>query len=276
MAEEKNAIEDREGLAKGLIEAAVEAAGAIMSHYENDIEVMRKDDRSPVTKADHEAEEILLNALHRLAPHIPVVAEEEVAAGRVPETLGAQFFLVDPLDGTKEFLKRNDQFTVNIGLIEEGVPTMGVVYAPAMARLFYATGPGKAFSQTVHPEKGAGGIGENAPQPIAARTPPPEGLVAVSSGSHKHEAVEEFLRAFNITAHKEMGSSLKFCLIATGEADIYPRQPQSSCEWDVAAAHAVLRAAGGEVTGLDGAPFDYGHAERGFLNPGFVARGRKA
>jgi 3'(2'),5'-bisphosphate nucleotidase len=269
-------IEDREALTHGLVAAAVDAAGVIMGHYENDIEIMEKGDRSPVTQADHEAEAILLAALSQLAPGVPVVAEEEVAAGRVPQILGDQFFLVDPLDGTKEFLKRNGQFTVNIGLIEKGVPTLGVVYAPALSTMYFGYAPGKAFQQQIDPHKGRDAIGENAPTPIAARAQPADGVVAVSSGSHKHEAVEEFLARFTVTDHKEMGSSLKFCLIATGEADIYPRQPQSSCEWDVAAAHAVLRAAGGEVTQLDGTPFDYGHAERKFLNPGFVARGRES
>ncbi len=259
---------------EGLKKAALEAAGVIMSHYESDIEVMEKGDKSPVTIADHEAEEIILAALERLAPGVPVVAEEEVAAGRIPQSLGNCFFLVDPLDGTKEFLKHNGQFTVNIGLIEDGVPTMGVVYAPATGRLFYGIGPGQAFTQDVDPQKGAAQLSKTQPRPISARVPPAEGLVAISSGSHKHEAVEDYLGQFTITEHKEMGSSLKFCLIAAGEADIYPRQPQSSCEWDVAAAHAVLKAAGGEVTRLDGAPFDYGHVEHKFLNPGFVARGK--
>jgi len=269
-------IKDREALAKGLVVAAVEAAGVIMSHYENDIEVMRKGDKSPVTRADHEAEEILLRHLHALAPDIPVVAEEEVAAGRIPPDLGTRFFLVDPLDGTKEFLKQNGQFTVNIGLIEDGVPTMGVVYAPAMNRMFYAIGPGQAFAQEIDPHKGVAHLDDNAPTAIAARPEPKDGVIAVSSGSHKHDAVEDFLASYNVVDRKEMGSSLKFCLIATGEADIYPRQPQSSCEWDVAAAHAVLRAAGGDVTCLDGTPFLYGHADRKFLNPGFVAHGKRA
>jgi len=268
-------IIDRDALTKGLVEAAVEAAGVIMGHYENDVEIMRKGDKSPVTIADHEAEEILLRHLQRLAPEVPVVAEEEVAAGRIPPNLGARFFLVDPLDGTKEFLKQNGQFTVNIGLIEDGVPTMGVVYAPAMGRMFYAVGPGKAFAQEIDPHKGVAGIAETEPEQISVRAPPADGVIAISSGSHKHEAVEEYLSAFKVIERKEMGSSLKFCLIATGEADLYPRQPQSSCEWDVAAAHAVLRAAGGNVTCLDGTLFDYGHAERKFLNPGFVAHGKK-
>jgi len=268
-------IEDRDALMKGLVEAAADAAGVIMHHYENDIEVMQKGDRSPVTKADQEAEVIILEHLRRIAPGIPVVAEEEVAAGRIPDDLGRQYFLVDPLDGTKEFLKQNGQFTVNIGLIEDGVPTMGVVYAPAMETLYYGIEPGKAFTQKLDPEKGIEGASANAPEPITVRTVPDTGLIAVSSSSHRHEAVEAFLSQFSVVENKEMGSSLKFCLVATGEADVYPRQPQSSCEWDVAAAHAVLRAAGGELTQLDGTVFDYGHVERKFLNPGFVAWGKR-
>ncbi len=269
-------IKDRAALARGLCEAVVRAAQVIMTHYENvdEIKVMEKGDRSPVTAADHEAEAIILAALEQLTPDIPVVAEEEVAAGRMPDDLGSCFYLVDPLDGTKEFIKRNGQFTVNIGLVEDGFPTMGVVYAPATGRLFYGIGPGEAFCQNVNPKDGVAGLDKSEPQPISARRQPAKGIIAVSSGSHKHEAVVDFLSQFTIVEHKEMGSSLKFCLVATGEADIYPRQPQSSCEWDVAAAHAVLRAAGGDVTGLDGTPFDYGHRERKFLNTGFVARGK--
>ena len=269
-------IEDRAELARGLCEASVRAAEVIMAHYEDadTIKVMEKGDRSPVTLADQEAEAVILKALAELTPDIPVVAEEEVAAGRIPQELGNQFFLVDPLDGTKEFLKRNGQFTVNIGLIEDGVPTLGIVYAPAMKRLYFGYSPGKAFIQDIDPADGVDGLAKAPLQPISARIKPASGITAVSSGSHKHEAVEEYLSQFNVVDHKEMGSSLKFCLVATGEADLYPRQPQSSCEWDVAAAHGVLRAAGGDVTQLDGSPFDYGHGERKFLNPGFVARGK--
>lgn len=266
-------IEDKAALADGLMEAVMKAAVVIMDHYQGDIEVMEKGDKSPVTVADQEAEAILLDALGKLAPGVPVVAEEEVAAGRIPAVLGNRFFLVDPLDGTKEFLKHNGQFTVNIGLIENGTPTMGIVYAPALGRLFYATGPGQAFAQDVEPNEGLKGISHTKSHRISARERPEGGIIALSSGSHKHEAVEEYLSQFNVIERKEMGSSLKFCLIATGEADIYPRQPQSSCEWDVAAAHAVLKAAGGDVTCLDGTVFDYGHADRKFLNPGFVAHG---
>ena len=186
------------------------------------------------------------------------------------------FFLVDPLDGTKEFLKRNGQFTVNIGLIENGVPTMGIVYAPAMKKLYYGVDLGEAYAQDLDPKDGVAGLDKSTPHPISARLPPANGMTAVSSGSHKHETVEKYLSQFQIVEHREMGSSLKFCLVATGEADIYPRQPESSCEWDVAAAHGVLRAAGGDVTQLDGSVFEYGHAERKFLNTGFVAHGKRS
>ena len=268
-------IEDRAALTKGIVEAAVKASAVIMDHYENDIEVIEKGDKSPVTAADHEAEAIILAELAIHAPGIPVVAEEEVAAGRVPDDLSGTFFLVDPLDGTKEFLKRNGQFTVNIGLIEGGVPTMGVVYAPAMSRIYFAEGPGKAFTQFVDPHDDVAGLVKSDPEPISVREQPSDGVIAVCSSSHKHPAVEEYLNNFTVVDQKEMGSSLKFCLVATGEADLYPRQPQSSCEWDVAAAHAVLKAAGGEVEQMDGTPFTYGHADRKFLNPDFVARGKR-
>jgi len=270
-------IKNRTAMARKLCEATVRAAEVIMKHYEDaeTIKVMEKGDRSPVTAADQEAETVILEALHKIAPDIPVVAEEEMAAGRMPTDLGDAFFLVDPLDGTKEFLKRNGQFTVNIGLIENGVPTMGIVYAPAMKKLYYGVELGEAYAQDLDPKDGVAGLDKSTPQPISARVPPATGMTAVSSGSHKHETVEKYLSQFDIVDHKEMGSSLKFCLVATGEADIYPRQPESSCEWDVAAAHGVLRAAGGGVTQLDGSQFEYGHAERKFLNTGFVAHGKR-
>ncbi|HWC64341.1 MAG TPA: 3'(2'),5'-bisphosphate nucleotidase CysQ, partial [Rhizomicrobium sp.] len=214
-----------------------------------------KSDRSPVTDADEEAEGLILAMLASHFPGVPVVAEEEAAAGRVA-AVSERFFLVDPLDGTKEFLSGNGEFTVNIAEIEHGVPVAGAVYAPARARLFFG-GAGMAF------ENG------NA---IAARLPARDGLVAVGSRSHGDAATDAFLKRWPVKSMLGIGSSLKFCLVAAGEADIYARGGPTM-EWDTAAGHAVLLAAGGRVENWSGAPLLYG--KPGFKNPAFVAFGKR-
>ena len=238
----------------------VRAAGSVvMRHYEAGCDTRIKTDRSPVTDADEEAERLILAELAAAFPGVPVVAEEEAAAGRVAE-VGSRFFLVDPVDGTKEFVKRGGEFTVNIGEIVDGEPVSGVVLAPAIGRLFVgAVGEG-AF------ELSAGTM-----RAIAARAPATDGLVAVSSRSHPDAKTDELLKTLPIKGHTNAGSSLKFCMVAAGEADIYPRAGQTM-EWDTAAGHAVLRAAGGKVTNWDGTPFVYGKPD--FRNGPFIARGR--
>jgi 3'(2'), 5'-bisphosphate nucleotidase len=237
----------------------VRAAGVVvMRHYEAGCEARVKPDRSPVTDADQEAEKLILAELAREFPGVPVVAEEEAAAGRVAQ-VGRHFFLVDPVDGTKEFVKRGGEFTVNIGEIVDGVPVAGVVLAPAIGRLFAGD------------ENGAFEFDGDTARPIAARVPAADGLVAVASRSHPDAQTDAYLKSLKIKGLTNAGSSLKFCLVAAGEADIYPRAGQT-CEWDTAAGHAVLKAAGGDVTTWEGAPFTYGKPN--FLNGPFVARGR--
>jgi 3'(2'), 5'-bisphosphate nucleotidase len=187
-----------------------------------------------------------------------VVAEEEAAAGRIA-AVGSRFFLVDPVDGTKEFVKRGGEFTVNIGEVVDGEPVSGVVFAPAIGRLFVGRVGEGAFE-----------ISQGVTRAIAARAPASDGLVAVSSRSHPDAKTDELLKSLTIKGQTNAGSSLKFCLVAAGEADIYPRAGQTM-EWDTAAGHAVLRAAGGGVTTWDGAPFLYG--KPGFRNGPFIARG---
>lgn len=246
---------------------AIEAGKVVLKHYEAGAEARQKADNSPVTAADEEAEKLILSGLARIAPGVPVVAEEEVAAGRVPANLDtSHFFLVDPVDGTKEFLNRNGEFTVNIAEMVIGRPARGVVYAPAKQRLFMGEAGGGAFEIS-------GAMDVRNAKPIRARAPASDGLVAVASRSHKNYGTEEYLSNFTVKDFVAAGSSLKFCLVAAGEADIYPRLGPTS-EWDVAAGHAVLEAAGGSVKTLDGAPFMYGKVEEKFLNPHFVARGR--
>ena len=245
-----------------LREVALAAGAAIMEIYESDFDVRSKDDRSPVTNADERAENIIVPRLAALTPDIPIVAEESVSAGNIPDVSGGTFWLVDPLDGTREFISRNGEFTVNIGLIENGYPTLGVVYVPVHRRLYMASGPGAAFVEN------DGGK----PEPIAARAPAADGLVAVASRSHRDAQTDEFLEKLNIKDFTAAGSSLKFCLVAAAAADIYPRFGRTM-EWDTAAGHAVLAAAGGTVRTIDGDDLRYG--KNGFENPFFVARGRE-
>jgi 3'(2'), 5'-bisphosphate nucleotidase len=241
-----------------LIRIAQAAGTVVMRHYETGCEARVKADRSPVTDADEEAEKLILAELAAAFPHVPMVAEEQAAAGHIAK-VGSRFFLVDPVDGTKEFVKRGGEFTVNIGEIADGLPVAGVVFAPAIGRLFVgAVGEG-AFELS-------GGV----TRAISARAPTSDGLVAVSSRSHPDAKTDALLKTLTIKGHTNAGSSLKFCLVAAGEADIYPRAGQTM-EWDTAAGHAVLRAAGGTVTTWDGAPFVYG--KPGFYNGPFIARG---
>jgi len=260
--------ESRAALLAQMVEIAREAGALIMRHYAGVVEHRQKADKSPVTIADEEAEQLIIARLSTAAPGIPVVAEESAAAGSLPDIAKGVFFLVDPLDGTKEFLNRNGEFTVNIALIEHGRPAAGVVLAPAIGRLFWGTG-NQAFERTV----AADGTASTAKR-IETRPPPPEGMIAIASRSHRDRFTEEFLALYPIAKLVAAGSSLKFCVIAAGEADIYPRHGPTM-EWDTAAGHAVLLAAGGTVTRLDGkTPLTYGNAAEKFANPSFVAWGR--
>ncbi len=237
-----------------------DAGQVIMDIYATDFDVTKKGDESPVTQADQKAETVILAGLAKIAPGIPVVAEEAVAAGNIPD-VSDRFFLVDPLDGTKEFISRNGEFTVNIALIEHGKPVLGLVYAPAIGRMF----------------TGAAGVGawvedKDGKRAIRCRAVPAEGLTVVASRSHGDEtALDAFLGGRKVASRTNAGSSLKLCLVAAGEADLYPRLGRTM-EWDIAAGDAVLRAAGGRVTVVaDGADLRYG--KPGFDNPHFAASG---
>jgi 3'(2'), 5'-bisphosphate nucleotidase len=254
-------------LARALAETAHDAGRLILRHYSQGTEARAKADESPVTAADEEAEQLILERLRAIEPGTPIVAEEEVAAGRTPK-IGRRFFLVDPLDGTKEFISQNGEFTVNIALIEDAKPVCGVVLAPAKARLFI--GDGASAFELAAPEDLA--LNFDTAERIRARRAPEDGLVAVASRSHRDAKTDEFLSRYKVASLISAGSSLKLCLVATGEADLYPRLGRTM-EWDIAAGHAVLAAAGGRVTGLDGAPFLYGKVADGFANPHFVAMG---
>ncbi len=249
-----------------MVAAAIEAGAATLRFYAGDVAIGFKADRSPVTAADHAAEAIILEHLARAEPTTPVIAEEEVAAGRIPR-IGHRFFLVDPLDGTKEFIHGRGDFTVNIALIEAAEPVLGVVYAPAKGWLFGGeVRTGHAWRCAVDGKSGA----LSARAPIHVRAPPAEGLTAVASLSHRTPETDAFLARYPIARSVSIGSSLKFCLVAAGEADLYPRLGPTM-EWDTAAGHAVLLAAGGNVRTLDGRPLQY--AKPQFRNDEFIATG---
>lgn len=256
-------IADRPALLRALVALAGAAGDVVWDHFTGECAVTSKADTSPVTAADHAAEAVILAGLARVAPGVPVVAEEEHAAGRVP-AVAAAFFLVDPLDGTREFVARGRDFTVNIGLIEDGAPTMGVVYAPAHDRMVWGDLGAGAWHATRAPGSDAGPVSR-----IKVRHPstPPR---AVGSRSHADVQIGAWLAAAGIDALDPVASSLKFALIAAGEADVYPRIGPTM-EWDTAAGDAVLRAAGGRMLGPDGSPFRYG--KPGYRNGAFVATG---
>jgi 3'(2'), 5'-bisphosphate nucleotidase len=236
--------------------AALEAGEAILEIVRRGFEVESKKDTSPVTEADRAAELIILAALARAAPGIPVIAEEEVAAGRIPAH-DDTYFLVDPLDGTKEFVRGGDDYTVNIGLIDHGVPKLGVVFAPATGRLH-----GGCVGEGAWLDEGQGRV------PVKTRRRG-DITTAVASKSHLNQATIDYLEAaVGNCGYVSIGSSLKFCIVAEGKADIYPRAAPTS-EWDTAAGHAVLLAAGGLVDGPDGDALRYG--KPAFLNRAFVA-----
>ncbi len=244
-----------------IISIALAAGDIIMDIYGGPVEVKTKDDSSPVTLADEAAEKHILAALKALTPNIPVVAEESVAAGAIPDISDGHFWLVDPLDGTKEFIGRNGEFTVNIALIMNGVSVLGVVHAPAKDRTFYGA-----------KDEGAFCFEDGEAHAIAARPAPADGVVVVTSRSHgAGEELDAFLSDLKIASTSHAGSSLKFCLVAAGEADVYPRFGRTM-EWDTAAGQAVLMAAGGRVEeAATGEPLLYG--KEGLENPHFIAYG---
>lgn len=247
-----------------LVALAREAGAAALRFYHGGTTVRRKADASPVTEADHAAEAILLAGLHRLTPDIPAVSEEAVARGEIrvdPARPPPRFWLVDPIDGTKEFVARNGEFTINIGLADAHAAMLGVLHSPIANATYAAAGAGTAQIWR----------GTDPPQAIRARRPGPGGLSVVASRSHGSKAaMAAYLEEFKVSECHLMGSAIKFCLIAEGVADLYPRLGPTM-EWDTCAGHAILVAAGGQVTTLAGAPLTYG--KPGFINPDFIARG---
>jgi 3'(2'), 5'-bisphosphate nucleotidase len=254
-------LRDLRDLLEAARRAAREASKAILEVYATQFDVRRKEDTSPVTDADERAEHLIIAALTKAAPEIPVIAEELAAAQGLPEA-PPLFWLVDPLDGTKEFIARNGEFSINIGLIEGDRPVLGVVHVPARNVTYSGAGPGTAQRQE----------NDAVPLPIEARRVPTTGQVVVHSRSHiDSKRLDAFLAPYPTAQRKISGSAVKFCLIAEGSADLYPRLGPTM-EWDTAAGQAVLEAAGGAVTTLDGVSLRY--AKPGYRNPDFIAKGR--
>ena len=254
---------DYEQLVTVMRRLSIEAGDKIMEIYgADDFEVKTKSDESPVTIADEAADKIISDGLRAAFPDVTLVTEEQSATHSAS---GDTFLIVDPLDGTKEFINRRGDFTVNIALVEGGVPTRGVVYAPARSRMFFTLADGSAVEETGDfPKDSMGPV-----QPISVSTPDNAALMVVASKSHRDHATDDYIAKYNVRDMKSAGSSLKFCLIATGEADLYPRVGRTM-EWDTAAGHAVLTSAGGAVVRFDDlTPLTYGKAD--FANPFFIA-----
>ena len=252
--------EDHPRLAAAARRLALEAGRAIVAFYRDGTTVDAKADRSPVTEADRAADRLIVAGLRAADPHIPVISEEStgVDGGSVPAY--GRFWLVDPLDGTREFIARSGEFTVNIALIERGRPVIGVLHAPVQGETYVADGLGGAVRI----------VGDGAPQPIRARPVPDEGPAVIASRSHRDAETDAYIADLGPARIESAGSALKFSLLAGGAADVYPRFGRTM-EWDTAAGHAILAAAGGHVRDLNGRELRYGKA--GFVNPPFVACG---
>jgi 3'(2'), 5'-bisphosphate nucleotidase len=244
------------------LRAALAGGEAVMRVYADPFEVTQKDDKTPVTEADLASERIIIEMLTSAFPDIPVVSEETVPEAGF-ESPAARFWLVDPLDGTKEFVARNGEFAVLVGLVEHGRPVLGIVHGPALGLTYIAHGPGTAMCR-----KGSGEF-----EPIRARVPAPAGIVVVHSRSHENSRrLSEYFQDRPVLERHVCGSALKFGVLAAGEADFYPRFG-TTMEWDTAAGQAVLEAAGGHVFGLGAAPLRYG--KPGLKNDGFLAWGAR-
>ncbi|UWQ18299.1 3'(2'),5'-bisphosphate nucleotidase CysQ [Jannaschia sp. M317] len=254
---------DFDGMMVTLRRLALEAGDKIMEIYQaDDFDVRAKSDDSPVTAADEAADAIISAGLAAAFPDAAVVTEEQSETHNLDVST---FFIVDPLDGTKEFVQRRGDFTVNIAWVEDGTPVRGVVYAPAKNRLFWTRADGQTVEETGPFDKQTVG----ACTPISVSGPDNAALLVVASKSHRDQATDDYINKYQVSDMRSAGSSLKFCLVATGEADLYPRLGRTM-EWDTAAGHAVLSGAGGHVVRFDDhTPLAYG--KEGFANPFFIA-----
>lgn len=264
-------LTDANRLCDALMPAVLEAGRVEMRHFANGVTIEKKADKSPVTAADREAEAIIVSALSRLLPDVPIVAEEAAADGHLPPP-ASRFLLVDALDGTHMFIRGKPEFSVNIALIEDERPVFGLVYGPASGNLFATRSGLKSYSTEVMPNAAPQSLLGLPWSELKSRPPDRAKLVAFNSRS-AGGACADFLAELNVAEARPLGSSLKFCLIAKGDGDLYARFG-TTYEWDTAAGQAILEAAGGTVATLDGVPLRYGKAARAYLNPHFVAWGR--
>ncbi len=248
-----------------LCQMSLDAGRLIMAHYENGVEEETKADNSPVTQADRDAEALLEQALARIAPDIQVIGEEACAEA-LPQKIDEVFFLLDPLDGTRDFVAKRDNFTVNIGLIENDKPIAGVIYVPAHEKLYFS-GTDAAYKLSIAPD----GV-LDIKMATRLRTVPitEKGVKVITSYTHRDSKTDDIINRLHVTKTIATASSYKFCLLAEGEADFYPRSGRTM-EWDTAAGQAILEAAGGLVTLEDGTPLSYGKLARGLDNPSFIA-----
>ncbi|MGL4398033.1 MAG: 3'(2'),5'-bisphosphate nucleotidase CysQ family protein [Hyphomicrobium sp.] len=267
-------LSDSNSLTAALLPAVLEAGRIEMGYFQGGFAIENKADRSPVTIADREAEAVVLAALARVAPDVTVIAEEEVAAGRVPAAAN-RFFLVDALDGTRLFIEGKPEFSVNIALIDDARPIFGLIYVPPTGALYVTHDDGGSYETIIAPNDSAAAASPSdvAWQRLRSRTPDPADLLAFNSRSAGSSA-GPFLSELAVREARPVGSSLKFCLIARGDGDLYARIGKTY-EWDTAAGQAILEAAGGSVATLDGRPLVYGKSGDGYLNPHFVAWGRQ-
>ena len=249
----------------GLCQMALDAGALIMQHYKNGVREETKADKSPVTQADRDAEHLLTARLAELAPGVQVVGEE-ACAETLPEKLDRVFFLLDPLDGTRDFVAKRDNFTVNIGLIADNLPIAGVIYAPVHEKLYFS-GPKAAYRLQIAPD---GALDIAKATPLQTNTIRPDGLKVIASASHRDAKTDDLIGRLHVSKTLAAASSYKFCMLAEGTADFYPRYGRTM-EWDTAAGQAILEAAGGIVTNEDGSPFGYGKLARGLDNPSFIA-----
>lgn len=263
--------QDHRDLAEVLLPVVLEAGAIEMKYFRTGVEVSTKDDYSPVTVADQEAEALIAAALRSIRPDIPVVGEEAASAGTLPPPSKA-YFLVDPLDGTRDFIAGRDEFTVNIGLISDGEPVFGIVYQPPKGRLFMTVGAASALEATVPADASVSSLGQITATPISTVAADQENMRVAVSRSHRSAKLDAKLDKLQFRHRLESGSSIKFCLVARGEADVYPRLSSIS-EWDTAAGHAIATCAGGKVVTLDNHPLTYGNAEANYRVPPFVVWG---
>lgn len=264
--------EERAEILEGFVQAASRAGAIILSHRAVGCAVETKADLSPVTMADRESEAEILDHVRRVLGGIPVIAEESIGRGLVDFDPARPFVVIDPLDGTKEFIEGRGEFTVNLALVMDRKPALGVIYAPALETLYMGSA-GEAVGGWLDPGEGLGAL--RGKRTLRCRVPEQGRIVAVASRKHLDPETQSYIDALPGAECIYRGSSIKLCIIAEGQADIYPRFGSTS-EWDTAAGHAILDAAGGTLTHFDGTPFLYGKVDDAFLNPGFVARGLAA